>query len=89
MMCAIHNFYLLYAQSAQILAKVELPSLIRDNVKHYISCIGGAIQMHEYNELMKAAGFKGAQSHSPPLTVLIESDKIPCSWTVLRTSTSI
>ncbi|KAJ7218651.1 S-adenosyl-L-methionine-dependent methyltransferase [Mycena pura] len=41
-----------------ILAKGELPSLIRDNVKHYISCIGGAIQMHEYNELMKSAGFK-------------------------------
>ncbi|KAJ7466439.1 S-adenosyl-L-methionine-dependent methyltransferase [Mycena latifolia] len=40
-----------------IIAKVELPTLIRDNMKHYISCIGGAIQMHEYNEIMKSAGF--------------------------------
>ncbi|KAJ7681324.1 S-adenosyl-L-methionine-dependent methyltransferase, partial [Mycena rosella] len=41
-----------------IIAKVELPSVIRDNMKHYISCIGGAIQVHEYNEIMKSAGFK-------------------------------
>ncbi|KAJ7935795.1 S-adenosyl-L-methionine-dependent methyltransferase [Mycena leptocephala] len=40
-----------------IIAKVELPALIRDNMKHYISCIGGAIQVHEYNEIMKSAGF--------------------------------
>ncbi|KAJ7260447.1 S-adenosyl-L-methionine-dependent methyltransferase [Mycena haematopus] len=41
-----------------IIAKVELPTLIRDNVKHYVSCIGGAVQVHEYNELMESAGFK-------------------------------
>ncbi|KAJ6492240.1 S-adenosyl-L-methionine-dependent methyltransferase [Mycena sanguinolenta] len=41
-----------------IIAKVELPSHIRDDITQYISCIGGAIQVHEYNEIMKSAGFK-------------------------------
>ncbi|KAJ7483913.1 S-adenosyl-L-methionine-dependent methyltransferase [Mycena galericulata] len=40
-----------------ILAKTELPSHIRDDIKQYVSCIGGAIQVHEYNELLKTAGF--------------------------------
>ncbi|KAJ7083805.1 S-adenosyl-L-methionine-dependent methyltransferase [Mycena epipterygia] len=40
-----------------ILAKEELPARIRDDMKQYVSCIGGAIQVHEYNHLLKAAGF--------------------------------
>ncbi|KAF7358706.1 NAD(P)-binding protein [Mycena sanguinolenta] len=41
-----------------IIAKVELPRHIRENMKHYISCIGGAIQVQKYDEIMKSAGFK-------------------------------
>ncbi|KAJ7737909.1 S-adenosyl-L-methionine-dependent methyltransferase [Mycena maculata] len=41
-----------------ILSKEELPAHIRDDMKQYISCIGGAIQVHEYNELLDSAGFK-------------------------------
>ncbi|KAJ7469758.1 S-adenosyl-L-methionine-dependent methyltransferase [Mycena galericulata] len=47
-----------------ILAKTELPSHIRDDIKQYVSCIGGAIQVHEYNELLKTAGFNEAATSS-------------------------
>ncbi|KAJ7695358.1 S-adenosyl-L-methionine-dependent methyltransferase [Mycena rosella] len=39
-----------------ILAKEQMPSHIREDMKQY-SCIGGAIQVHEYDGLLKLAGF--------------------------------
>ncbi|KAJ6517389.1 S-adenosyl-L-methionine-dependent methyltransferase [Mycena vitilis] len=41
-----------------ILAKEELPDHIRNDMTQYVSCIGGAVQVHEYRELLQAAGFK-------------------------------
>ncbi|KAJ7084514.1 S-adenosyl-L-methionine-dependent methyltransferase [Mycena belliarum] len=40
-----------------ILAKEELPPHIRDDMKQYVSCIGGAVEVHEYDSLLTAAGF--------------------------------
>ncbi|KAF7350129.1 S-adenosyl-L-methionine-dependent methyltransferase [Mycena venus] len=40
-----------------ILAKEELPRHIRDDMTQYVSCIGGAVQVHEYRELLHSAGF--------------------------------
>ncbi|KAJ7124614.1 S-adenosyl-L-methionine-dependent methyltransferase [Mycena crocata] len=41
-----------------ILAKEELPAHIRNDMQQYVSCIGGTIQVHEYQELLDLAGFK-------------------------------
>ncbi|KAJ7664493.1 arsenite S-adenosylmethyltransferase, partial [Mycena polygramma] len=41
-----------------ILAKEELPDHIRNDMTQYVSCIGGAVQVHEYRELLQSAGFK-------------------------------
>ncbi|KAJ7149975.1 S-adenosyl-L-methionine-dependent methyltransferase [Mycena filopes] len=43
-----------------ILAKTELPTHIRNNMAHYVSCIGGAVQVHEYLQLLRSAGFNDA-----------------------------
>ncbi|KAJ7639561.1 S-adenosyl-L-methionine-dependent methyltransferase [Roridomyces roridus] len=41
-----------------ILAKVELPKSIRNDMKQYVSCIGGAVQVHEYQKMLYSAGFR-------------------------------
>ncbi|KAJ7279662.1 S-adenosyl-L-methionine-dependent methyltransferase [Mycena rebaudengoi] len=41
-----------------ILAKQELPPYIRDDMKQYVACIGGAIRVEAYDVLLTAAGFK-------------------------------
>ncbi|KAJ6550279.1 arsenite S-adenosylmethyltransferase [Mycena capillaripes] len=40
-----------------ILAKQELPGHIRDDMTQYVGCIAGAVQVHEYQELLNSAGF--------------------------------
>ncbi|KAJ6499480.1 S-adenosyl-L-methionine-dependent methyltransferase [Mycena vulgaris] len=40
-----------------ILAKQELPADIRNDMKQYVACISGAVQVHEYKALLESAGF--------------------------------
>ncbi|KAJ7437749.1 NAD(P)-binding protein [Mycena latifolia] len=43
-----------------ILAKDLIPAHIRDDMKQYVSCIGGAISVPEYDGLLKMAGFNAS-----------------------------
>ncbi|KAJ7084519.1 S-adenosyl-L-methionine-dependent methyltransferase [Mycena belliarum] len=43
-----------------ILVKEELPPHIRDDMKQYVSCIGGAVEVHEYDSLLTTAGSNAA-----------------------------
>lgn len=46
---------------SDILARKELPMEVARNLSLYVGCIAGASRVHEYEEYLRQAGFKGGQ----------------------------
>lgn len=59
---------------SDILGKKEFPEELRASVACYISCIGGASEVWEYETWLKDAGFEGMLIHYPAIWVFSYTD---------------
>ncbi|EIW80452.1 NAD(P)-binding protein [Coniophora puteana RWD-64-598 SS2] len=63
-----------------IIAKKEFTETLRVNLQAYVGCVSGALQLHEYREIMQNAGFQDAVfvDTKGDLNAYTQGDSIGC-----------